>query len=167
MNQSILNAKKETVKHIAASIKESQTVAIVSYQGLSVAEMEELRKTLKKTSTTFGVYKNTLISLALKEVGDADLSEILNGPSAVVFSKELSAGAKDLVKFSRFHDKLVIKGGLIDGKAATKEDIVEISKLPGKDGLLSMLLSCFQAPIRNFAYAIDQVAQKSAGNAAN
>ena len=59
------------------------------------------------------------------------------------------------------------KGGLIDGKVATKEEIVEISKLPGREGLLSMLLSCFQAPMRNFAYAVSQVANaKPASEAA-
>lgn len=161
MNKSVLQAKKEAVKEIQKGFKDSQTIAVVSYQGLTVAELQELRRTLKESETTIGVYKNTLVARALEADGLEDSENLLSGPNAFVFSKDLSKGPKALVRFSRFHEKLVIKGGFVDGKAMNKDEIVAVSKIPDKNGLISMFLSCLQAPIRNLAYAISKVAEQS------
>jgi large subunit ribosomal protein L10 len=166
MNQQVLQAKKASVSKISDGLKISQTVAVVSYQGLTVAELQELRRTLEKEDATFGVYKNTLVARALKDNGNPDIASLLNGPNGFVFSKDITKGPKALVKFSRFHEKLVIKGGLIGGKPASKDDITEISKLPGKNGLVSMFLQCLQAPIRNFAFAVQSIADKKPAAAA-
>jgi large subunit ribosomal protein L10 len=103
-----------------------------------------------------------LVRRALKEAGDADLGEILNGPNAFVFSKELSNGPKVLIKFARFHQKLVVKGGLAEGKVLNADEVKVISKLPNHDGMISMLLSCLQAPITKFAATVKAIADKSA-----
>lgn len=165
MNKTVLQEKQETVASLVENIKNAGTFAVVSYQGLTVAELQELRRTLAKEDTTMGVYKNTLVSRALKEVGDADLSEILSGPNAFVFSKDISKGPKALAKFARYHEKLVLKGGLVEGKVVDKNGLITVSKLPDKNGMVSMFLSVLQAPIRNLACALDAIAKKSGGEA--
>ena len=162
MNQQALEAKKAAVAAVVDGLKNSESVTVVSYQGLTVSEFQELRRTLAKENACIGVYKNTLVRRALKEAGDADLGEILNGPNAFVFSKELSNGPKVLVKFARFHQKLVVKGGLAEGKVLNADDVKVISTLPNHDGMISMLLSCLQAPITKFAATVKAIADKSA-----
>jgi large subunit ribosomal protein L10 len=162
MNQQALEAKKAAVAAVVDGLKNSESVTVVSYQGLTVSEFQELRRTLAKENACIGVYKNTLVRRALKEAGDADLGEILNGPNAFVFSKELSNGPKVLVKFARCHQKLVVKGGLAEGKVLNADDVKVISKLPNHDGMISMLLSCLQAPITKFAATVKAIADKSA-----
>ena len=160
MNQQVLAAKKETVTEIQESVKNAGSVTVVSYQGLTVAEMQELRKTLAKQGATLVVYKNTLVRRALEEGNLPALGDLLNGPNGFVFSKEISEGPKALVKFSRFHEALVVKGGLVEGKVLDASGVKEVSKLPGKNGLISMFLSCLNAPITKFAATIKAVAEK-------
>ena len=103
MNKQVLEAKKKAVVEINDGLKNSETVAVVSYQGLTVAELQELRRALMDADACFGVYKNTLVNRALKESNEPDLSDLLNGPNGFVFSKDVSKGPKALVKFSRYH----------------------------------------------------------------
>ena len=103
MNQEVLKAKKASVSEITDGLKSSATVAVVSYQGLTVAELQELRRALASQDASFGVYKNTLVNRALKDANQPDLSDLLNGPNGFVFSKDVSKGPKALVKFSRYH----------------------------------------------------------------
>lgn len=89
------------------------------------------------------------------------LEEVFSGPTAVAFSNEdVVAPAKIIDEFAKTADKLEIKGGIIEGKVASIEEITALAKLPNRDGLLSMLLSVLQAPVRNVAYAVKAVAEK-------
>jgi len=160
MNQQVLLAKQETVAEISKSIKEAGSVTVVSYQGLTVAEMQELRKTLEKVGTSIVVYKNTLVRRALAADELPDLGELLNGPNGFVFSKEISDGPKALFKFARLHEALVVKGGLVEGKVIDAKGVKEVSKLPDKNGLIAMFLSCLNAPITKFAATVKAVAEK-------
>ena len=160
MNQQVLLAKQETVSEIGKSIKEAGSLTVVSYQGLTVAEMQELRKTLAKLDASIVVYKNTLVRRALAADQLPDLGDLLNGPNGFVFSKEVSTAPKALVKFARFHEALVVKGGLVEGKVLDAAGMKEVSKLPDKNGLIAMFLSCLNAPITKFAATIKAVAEK-------
>ena len=160
MNQQVLNAKKETVAEIQESIKNAGSLTVVSYQGLTVAEMQELRKTLAKDNAHLVVYKNTMVRRALEEAKLPDFGDLLNGPNGFVFSEEIAKGPKALVKFSRYHEALVVKGGLVEGKVLDAAGVKEVSKLPDKNGLISMFLSCLNAPITKFAATIKAVAEK-------
>ena len=162
MNQQVLQAKKDTVKEIIDSISNAGSLTVVSYQGLTVAEMQELRRTLEKEETTITVYKNTMVRRALAEGKFADLGDLLNGPNGFVFSKDLSKGPKALAKFSRYHEALVIKGGLAEGKVLDAAGVKEISRLPDKNGLIAMFLSCLNAPLTKFAATVQAIADKSA-----
>ena len=161
MNQAVLAAKSETVKEISEKAKKSQTIIVCEYRGLTVAEIQEVRRALHKEKAEMSVYKNSLVERAVDELGYNDLNSILTGPNAIVFSEDVIAGAKVIAKYAKRHkDVLVVKGGMVEGKFVDAKGIIEVSKLPGKEGLLSMFLSCLQAPIRSFACAVKAVADK-------
>ena len=159
MNQTVLEAKQSVVKEIVEKYKASQTLVIAEYRGLTVAQLQEIRRALAKDNSELCVYKNSLVERAMDELGLAEVKDSLTGPNAIIFSEDVSAGAKVIAKYAkRFKDILVIKGGVVEGKAVDANKIVEVSKLPGKDGLISMFLSCLQAPVRSFACAVQAVA---------
>ena len=161
MNQAVLAAKSETVKEISEKAKKSQTIIVCEYRGLTVAEIQEVRRALHKEKAEMSVYKNSLVERAVDELGYNDLNAILTGPNAIVFSEDVIAGAKVIAKYAKRHkDVLVVKGGIVEGKFVDAKGIIEVSKLPGKEGLISMFLSCLQAPIRSFACAVKAVADK-------
>lgn len=162
MNQNALQAKKDAVKEISDGLKNSKTVAIVSYQGLTVSELTELRKALGEKQAHLGVYKNTLVAKALKENGISGLEKYLEGPNAFVFSSDVTSGAKALYKFSRFHEKLVLKAGLVEGQIVDGEGLKAVAKLPTKEVLLSMFCMVLNEPISGFARAVKSIAEKNA-----
>lgn len=158
---STLEKKKQIVEEIVGKLQNSASTVIVDYRGLTVAEVTELRKQLREAGVEFKVYKNTLMRRAAEKAGLADLNEALVGPSAVAFSTEdVIAPAKILNNFAKEHENLEIKIGVIEGKVASREEVKAIAELPSREGLLSMLLSVLQAPIRNFALAVKAVSDQ-------
>ena len=158
MNKEIRAAKESTVSEITSAFEGAKSVTLVEYRGLNVTELESLRKELRKTSSSFKVFKNTLVEIASNKLGYKDLAEHLKGPNAFIFSNEDEVSApKVLAKFARKNEALVIKAGVIDGKVLNAKEVNEIAKLPGKNGLLSMFLSCLKAPITKFAATVKAV----------
>ena len=160
MNKQVLEAKQSVVKEIVDKAKDSTTIIVAEYRGLSVAQLQELRRALRKENAELCVYKNSLVERASEELGYKELVDILNGPNAIIFSKEVSGGAKVVAKYSRRFETLNIKGGVVEGQFADAAKMKEVAKLPGREGLISMFLSCLQAPIRQFACAVQAVADK-------
>ena len=160
MNKDVLSAKKETVAEIVNQAKASNAVIIAEYRGLTVAQLQELRRALRAENAQMNVYKNSLVERACKELGIDQFDELLSGPNAFFFSESISGAAKVLAKYARrYGESLQIKGGYFEGRQfADKAGVVAISKLPGKEGLVSMLLSCLQAPVRQFACTVKAVA---------
>lgn len=158
---SAIELKKEVVTEIAEKLRASKSTIIVDYRGLNVAEVTELRKQLREAGIEFKVYKNTLTRRAVAEVGLEGLDEVLTGPNAIAFSNEdVVAPAKILNEFAKKNEALEIKAGIIEGDVASVEDVKALANLPSREGLLSMLLSVLQAPIRNFALATKAVADQ-------
>jgi large subunit ribosomal protein L10 len=162
MNKDVLQAKKDSVKEISDNLKNSSTVAIVSYQGLTVAEFTELRRTLAAKKATMGVYKNTLVARALKDNKISGLDKYLAGPNAFVFSKEISVGPAVLYRFSRYHEKLVLKAAFVEGTVVDEKGFVEVAKLPSKEVLLSLFCRVLNEPVASFARAVKSVADSKA-----
>ncbi|MFB5284559.1 MULTISPECIES: 50S ribosomal protein L10 [Peribacillus] len=157
----IIEQKKQIVVEIADKFKASQTAVVVDYRGLTVAEVTELRKQLRDAGIEFKVYKNSLTRRAAEAAEIAGLNESLTGPNAIAFSTEdVVAPAKILNDFAKKHEALEIKAGVIEGNVATAEEIKALAELPSREGLLSMLLSVLQAPIRNLALAAKAVADQ-------
>ena len=164
MNQAVLSAKQAIVTEISDKIKNSQSTVICEYRGLSVAEVTELRRNLRAEAVDFKVYKNTLFERACDESGFEDLKDALVGPNAFAFSEDATAPARVLAKFAKKHKALVLKSGIVEGKVVDVDTIKELSLLPNRDGMLSMLLSCLQSPVTSFARAVKAVADaKEAG----
>ncbi|GFZ79785.1 50S ribosomal protein L10 [Compostibacillus humi] len=158
---SILEQKKQIVEEIKEKFESSQTTVVVDYRGLDVSEVTELRKQLREAGCEFKVYKNTLTRRAVEAAQLDGLNDLLVGPNAIAFSKDDAvAPARILKNFAKDHEALEIKGGVIEGKVATLEQINELADLPNYEGMVSMLLSVLQAPIRNFAYALKAVADQ-------
>ncbi|GMB09990.1 LSU ribosomal protein L10P [Thermolongibacillus altinsuensis] len=158
---SALEQKKQLVAEIAEKLRASKSTIIVDYRGLNVAEVTELRKQLREAGVEFKVYKNTLTRRAAAEAGLEGLDEILTGPNAIAFSNDdVVAPAKILNEFTKKYEALKIKAGIIEGNLATVEEVKALAELPSREGLLSMLLSVLQAPIRNFALVTKAVADK-------
>ena len=156
-------AKKETLVQAAAEKFESAaSVVIVDYRGLTVEEVTNLRKQLRDAGVEMKVIKNSILSRAAKKVGLDGLDEVFTGPTAVAFSNDdVVAPAKIIDEFAKDAKALEIKGGVIEGKVSSVEQITALAKLPNREGFLSMLLSVLQAPVRNVAYAVKAVAEKN------
>lgn len=157
----IIEAKKELVNEIADKLKASVSTVVVDYRGLSVAQVTELRKQLRDAGVEFKVYKNSMVRRAADAAELGDLNEVLTGPNAIAFSTEdVIAPAKILNNFAKENEALEIKAGVIEGNVATVEEITALATLPSREGLLSMLLSVLQAPVRNLALATKAVADQ-------
>lgn len=158
MNQEVLNAKKQQVETISNDLKNSKAVIICEYRGLTVDQLLVLRRSLREVNAKMGVFKNSLVERAVNALGYNDLDPLLEGPNAYIFAEDVITGPKAVRKFARLNEKLVIKGGLLEGKFADAKLIDTIARLPGRDGLISMFLSVLQAPVRNLACALKAVA---------
>ncbi|MEG0468974.1 50S ribosomal protein L10 [Amedibacillus sp. YH-ame10] len=158
MNQAIVDSKKAVVSEIAQKMKDATSTVVVEYRGLSVSEVTQLRRDLRAEGIEFKVYKNSLAQRAAVEAGADELAKDLIGPNAIAFGGDAVAPARILSKFAKAHDKLVLKSGIVEGKVVGLDTIKELAGLPNREGMLSMLLSCLQSPVRGFACVVKAVA---------
>lgn len=158
---SVIETKKAIVEEIATKLRESKSTVVVDYRGLNVAQVTELRKQLREAGVEFKVYKNTMTRRAVEQAELNGLNDVLTGPNAIAFSTEDAvAPAKVINNFAKENEALEIKAGVIEGNLATVEEVKALAELPSREGLLSMLLSVLQAPVRNFALATKAVADQ-------
>ena len=167
MSEATIAKKAQQVTEVAEQFKNAASVVVVDYLGMTVEEATNLRAELRKAGVQFAVIKNSILTRAAKEAGLEGMEDIFKGPSAVAFSNEdVVAPAKVLADFAKKVEALEIKAGVVEGKVSSKEEIEALAKLPNREGLLSMLLSVLQAPVRNTALAIKAVADQKDGAAA-
>ena len=164
-NDKVLNEKAQLVTDVATKFRESTTSVVADYRGLSVAQVTQLRKTLREAGVEFQVLKNTLVRRATAQTELTALDEFLVGPTAIAFSKDAVAPAKILTDFAKKNDALKVKAGVVEGKVVGFDQIKALAELPSREGLLSMLLSVLQAPMRNVALAVKAVADKQENGA--
>ncbi|MGF9966535.1 50S ribosomal protein L10 [Bacillus rhizoplanae] len=156
-----IESKQQVVTEIAEKLRDSKSTIVVDYRGLTVSEATELRKNLREAGVEFKVYKNSLTRRAAEVAEMAELNEFLTGPNAIAFSNEdVIAPAKVLNDFAKDHEALEIKAGVIEGKLVSLDEVKAIATLPSREGLLSMLLSVLQAPMRGLAIATKAVADQ-------
>ena len=154
-----LALKKEVVKEIADKIKNSQTVILFSYQGLSVSDISNLRRQLRDTDSEIKIYKNTLTKRALEEA-KIDLEGFMEGPNALLFGKNLLEPIKVISDFAKANGKLEIRIGIINGDIAQLETINEYASIPSREGLLTMLAGGMIQHIKELSIGLDLYAQK-------
>ncbi len=159
--------KKPVVEEISAAIKDAQSVVLVDYRGLTVAQDTELRKQLREAGITYKVYKNTMMNFAFKGTDFEALAPFLEGPSAAAISTtDATAPARVLAKFASTANKLEIKAGIVEGTLYDAKGMQAIAKIPSREELLSKLLGSIQSPITNFARCMNQLAEKGGAAAA-
>ena len=165
-SEKILNQKKEEVTKLANKIKEAKLVLLTDYRGINVEDVTSLRADLRKSNTEYTVIKNNITKRALAEAGIEGLEDKLVGPTAVIMSNEdYLEPSKTIYEFTKNNEYYKIKGGVIEGKVMTAEEIVTLAKLPSKETLLSMLAGALLANIQKFAVAVDQVRIQKEQNA--
>jgi len=157
-----LEKKKKIVEDIVLLFKKSKSTIFTDYRGLTVKQMNELRKELADFKIEYKVLKNTLLRKATENLElEENLKDYFVGPTAVAFSQEdVVAPAKVLYNFAKSNDALAIKGGFVEGKVLQKEEVENLAKLPSYNDLVAMFLSVLQAPIRNFALVLKALADK-------
>lgn len=164
-NAKIIQAKQQEVDSIATKLRESTSTVVADYRGLNVAQVTLLRKQLREAGVEFQVLKNSLVSRAAASAELSELDSVLTGPTAVAFGTDAVAPAKILSDFAKKNDALKIKGGIVDGRFYDAAQVKALADLPSREGLLSMLLSVLQAPVRNFALAVKAVSEKNEASA--
>ena len=164
-SEKILNQKKEEVSKLAAEMKEAKIILLTDYRGINVTDVTNLRTDLRNVNAKYTVIKNNITRRALAECGIEGLDDKLVGPTAVIMSNEdYLEPAKAIYNFTKNNDYYKIKGGVIEGKVMTAEEIITLAKLPSRETLLSMLAGALLRNISKVAVALDQVRiKKEAG----
>src|SRR5580698_5869065 len=147
------NAEKTAaVEELTGKFRESSGAVLTDYRGLTVAQLKELRGSLAGNAT-FSVVKNTLTKIAATEAGVGDeLGPLLSGPSAIAFvSGDVAQAARGLLDFAKVHPLLVIKGGVLDGKALTPAEVGKLADLEPRDVLLAKLAGAMKASMAGAA----------------
>ena len=157
-SEAILKQKEEEVKKLAEKFKKSNLVLLADYRGISVEDVTNLRNTLRDTSAEYKVIKNNIIRRALDKNGEGSLDEVLEGPTAVIMTEgEYLDPLKAIYKFTKDNDYYKIKGGIVEGKVMTVEELVTLAKLPSRQELLGMLAGGLLSTISKLAVGLDQV----------
>ena len=153
--------KQPVVQAIAEDIKGAQSVVIVDYRGLTVAQDTALRKQFREGGMTYKVYKNTMMKRAFEGTEFEGLSEYLEGPSALAVSKDdATAPARVLSDFAKTVPALELKAGVVEGTVYDAAALAELAKIPSREVLLSRLLGSMQSPITNLARVLKQIAEQ-------
>lgn len=153
-NQKILDKKQEIISEISEKTKNASSVVFFEYQGLTAEETGELRRLLRDADSEFKIYKNTLVKRAFDTL-KIDLDSELVGPKAMAFGTDAVAPIKVLNDFAKKHPALVLKVGIVEGEIADNAKLKELSALPSREGLLTMLASGMIYPLKSLSIALD------------
>ena len=157
-NEKTIAKKQAQVDELAKVLKDAKVILLTDYRGITVTDVTKLRADLRNANAEYKVIKNNIIKRALNLNGENGLDALLEGPTAVVTSKEdYLEASKIIYKFSKDNDFYKIKGGIIDGKVMTAEEIITLAKLPSRQELLAKLAGALLGNITKLAVALDQV----------
>ncbi|MDM8311190.1 LSU ribosomal protein L10P [Clostridium cadaveris] len=150
--------KQAKVEEIKEKLQKSQSVILASYQGLTVEEDTQLRKSLREAGVEYKVYKNTLVILAAKELGIEGLDKHLQGPISIAIGyDDVTAPARILNDFAKTHKKLELKAGLVQGEIYDADKVKQLANIPSKDILIAKLLGSIKSPLSKFAYLLNAI----------
>lgn len=157
-NRAIKEAKVQEIKE---KLEKAEAIILANYQGLTVEEDTELRKKFRESGVDYKIYKNTLVKLALKELGVEGLDESLKGPvSMAIGYEDPTAPARILNDFAKEHKALELKAGYVQKQIYDIDKVKELAAIPPKEVLVAKLLGSLNAPIANFAYLVKAIADK-------
>jgi len=168
-NAKVLAEKQAVVAELAEKMKNAQAGVLVDYKGITVDNDTKLRAELRKNGVEYAVVKNTLTRFAAKQVGFDELSDVLNGTTALALSMDDAiAPARVIVDFMKKNPKVPfqVKAGFVEGKIVDEDTIKQLGELPGKEMLVAMVLGTLNAPIAALARAINAIAEQKGAPAA-
>ena len=162
-SSAILEQKKQVVAEIVEKLKNAESMVIVSYSGLTVEQVTELRKQCRENDVHYCVLKNRLVDRALKELNIEGIDHLLEGPNAFVFGEKDVTAAPKII--STFIDKnkltsLEIKGGLMGTEVIDVNTIKSLAATPSREELLGTLVGCLNSPVSGLVAVLDQIAEK-------
>jgi len=160
----MLKSKKaEVIAELKSAFNDTAAVVMCDYKGLTVSELEELRRAARAKDTSVQVVKNTLATIALK---DADMEGVeIKDTNIFIWSNDVISAPKVAAEFAKTNDKFVIKAGYLDKEPADLAKIEAFAKLPGREELLGMLAATWMAPLTNFVFGLDALRQKNEAEA--
>lgn len=160
-SEKIIQQKEKEVKELAAKMKDASVVILVNYRGINVADDTALRKSVRATGAEYAVIKNNITRRALAENGITELDEALVGPTAVIIAQEEYLPAlKAIYKFAKANEFYTIKGGVLEGKVSTVEELTTLAQLPSREELIAKLAGCLLANVSKLAATLDAVRVK-------
>ena len=159
-SKKILAAKQQRVEDLVSELKGATTYVFVATRGLTVAQDTEMRAELRKAGVKFAVIKNTVLRRVFAELGFEGLDDVFQGPTAVGYSDDIIAPAKVLAKFSEDFEPMELKGGIIDGKVASIDEIVALSKVQDPTTLQTQVAYSLLFPFTKLAMLVKAVAEK-------
>lgn len=155
--------KVAVVDEVRERLAAADGAIVTEYRGMTVAQIQTLRKAMKAAGGDYKVFKNTLVRRAIAETGNAGMADLLVGPTGIAFVQgDVSAAAKALRDFAKATPTLVLKGGVVDGSVLSAKDLTALADLPSREVLLSMLAGAIAAPMRNLAGLMKAVPQSLA-----
>jgi large subunit ribosomal protein L10 len=159
------NEKAAVVTDVSAQAARSQTLALAEYRGLTVAQLDNLRRQARDKGVYLHVLKNTLARRAVAGTGFESAQSVMVGPLIYGFSEDAVAAAKVIADFAKGNDKLVIKGGSYAGKALDAEGVKALASIPSREVLLAQVAGLLKSPIQRFASVLGAVLEKKGGGA--
>ena len=162
-----LELKKATVAQIKEKLTTAQSVVLVDYRGLNVAEVTELRKQFRAAGVEYAVLKNSLVGIAAKEVGIEGLDSILEGPTALTFGMtDAVAPAKIIAEFAKKNDKLKVKAGILDGAILDVAGVEKLSAIPSREVLIAKVMGSMMSAVSKIVYVLEAIRKQKAGEEA-
>lgn len=159
-----LEIKKGVVAEIREKFSKAQTAVLVDYRGLNVAEVTDLRNQLRKAGVEYAVLKNTMINLAVKELGYSGIEKHLEGPTAVAFGYEDAvAPAKILTEFAKKSKKMTVKCGVCDGSYIDDKGVESLANTPSREVLIARIMGSMMSSVSKFVYCMEALRKKQAG----
>ena len=159
-----IEMKKGVVADIKQKFEKAQTAVLVDYRGLNVAEDTELRNQLRKAGVEYAVLKNTMINLAIQDMGLDDVKTHLEGPTAVAFGYEDAiAPAKIVSEFVKKSKKMTIKCGVCDGAYLDEAGVQALANTPSREVLIAKIMGSMMSSVSKFVYALEAIRKQKAG----
>ena len=162
-NTKILAQKQLVIDEIKDRINNANGVVLFDYRGLTDNEAKELRRSLRESGSDYKVYKNTLMSRALRDL-NIDIDESLFGPSALAYSEDQVAPIKVLTDFAKKHPAVVLKVGIVDKEITDKAKLADLATIPSRDGLLTMLAGSLIGVVKDLSICLDLYSKEKEEN---
>ncbi len=159
--------KKGVVAEIKERFEKAQSVVLVDYRGMTVAEVTELRRQFRAAGVDYVVLKNTLVKIAAEEMGIKGLDDVLSGPTALAFGMtDAVAPAKIINEFIKKSNKATVKAGLLDGEVLDAAGVEKLASIPSREVLIAKVMGSMMSAVSKFVYLVEAIRKKQAGEEA-